>query len=287
MALSQVDLHSHTTASDGILAPRELVKRAAQVGLQVLAITDHDTTAALQEALQEAKKLGVEIIPGVELNTDVPSGEIHILGYFIDYQDEDFQQELARLRAALEERGRKMVEKLQSLGAAIRWERVRELAVGGVVARPHVARALVESGFVSSYEEAFANYIGRDGPAYVQRFRFTPEEAVALITQHHGLAILAHPYIYDRNGRAVDQLDLEKVLPSLTKAALVGIEAYYAHYPPEATASLLAIAQRFGLIPTGGSDYHGHSNTFGDLGSVFVPIEAVEQLKARLNNPGK
>lgn len=287
MAASQVDLHSHTTASDGILSPRELVKRAAAVGIKVLAITDHDSTAGLEGAFQEAEKWGMEIIPGVELNTDVPQGEVHILGYFIDYGDKSFQEQLAKLRAAREERGQRMVERLQELGAPIRWERVLELAVGGVVARPHVAQALLESGFVTSFEEAFEKYIGRQGPAYVQRFRFTPQEAVTLISKHQGLAALAHPYIYDRSGRLVDGLDLEKILPSLSKAGLVGIEAYYANYPRQATASLLHLAERFRLVATGGSDYHGQLETFGDLGGVFVPLQSVEQLKARRSNLGQ
>lgn len=281
MARSQIDLHTHTTASDGTLTPAQLVRLAAEEGLRVLAITDHDSTASLEEAMQEAQQWGLEIIPGVEINTDIPQGEIHILGYFIDYQDKKFQSELARLRAGRVERGQAMVEKLRALGAPIRWERVQELAGGEVVARPHVAQALVESGFVPTYQEAFDKYIGRNGPAYVERLRLSPEGAAKLILQAKGVPVLAHPYLYDRAGNRLDSLNLEQVLPSLCDAGLVGLEAYYAFYPPEATASLLELAQRFNLVATGGSDYHGRPNTFGDIGSVSVPPEAVEALRAR------
>lgn len=280
-ARSQIDLHTHTTASDGNLSPGELVARAAQAGLRVLGVTDHDSTEGVLEAMRAAEPLGIEIVAGVEINTDVPQDEVHILGYFIHVQDSRLQAQLTESRHSRLDRGRAMVDRLRELGVPISWKRVQEIAGGGAVARPHVARALLEAGHVSSLEEAFAKYIGRNGPAYVERRRLSPAEAVGLIVESGGLAVLAHPWLYDRTQSYIKGLDLERILPGLCDAGLSGIEAYYLNYPAEATQKLLRFAERFDLVPTGGSDYHGHPNSHADLGSVYVPWEALERLKDR------
>jgi len=280
--MNYIDLHTHTTASDGTLTPEQLVAEAAALALEVIAITDHDTIAGLAEGLSAGPRYRVEVIPGVEINTDVPGGEVHILGYYIDARDAAFQAELMRLREGREGRGRQIVEKLRALGAPITWERVQAIAGDAPVARPHVAQALVESGFVASAQEAFDKYIGRDGPAYAERIQMTPAEATAIIARAGGIPVLAHPMPW---GAAAAQgspaLDLETLLPELMAAGLRGIEAYYTGYPATVTDQLLALARRFGLIVTGGSDYHGPGRLMeATLGGVYVPPKVVRQLEA-------
>lgn len=267
-----VDLHLHTTASDGKLTPSELVGEAARKGLKIIAITDHDSTEGLAEAFEEARKFPeLKIIPGIELSTDIPKGEIHLLGYYISYWDQALQAKLAEFRDARFNRGKRMVEKLANLGIYIKWERVLELAQGAV-GRPHVAQAMVEAGYVSSAQEAFERYIGRNGPAYAERPKMTPPEAVELVRKMGGLPVLAHPS---------DIENLEGVLDELQKAGLVGMEAYYQGYPPELVAHLAITAEKRGLIPCGGSDYHGlGSLSVVGIGEVDVPIKSAERLMA-------
>jgi len=274
-----VDLQCHTTASDGTLTPTELVALAAERGLRVIAITDHDTTAGLVEALAAGRRYGVEVIPGVEINTDVPQGEVHILGYFIDWTDENFQATLTRLRQGRVGRAKRMVEKLADLGIHLAWERVQAIAGDSAIGRPHVAQALLEAGYISSTSEAFERFIGRTGPAYVERVRMSPAEATRVIRAARGLPVLAHPIIAGAAEVISEPLDLEPLLDELTAAGLVGIEAYYPGYPPEVTRDLLGLAAKYGLVATGGSDYHGPNQGHGELGSVEVPVEVVEQLK--------
>lgn len=274
MSERRVDLHLHTTASDGLLSPAEVVMRAAKLGLAVIAITDHDTIAGVGAAMAAAEAVGgIEVIPGVEINTDVPHGEVHILGYFIDREDAELARRLEHLRASRVARARGMVAKLAALGIAISFERVSELAAGGTIGRPHVAQAIVEAGYVSSPTEAFAHYIGRDGPAYVEREKILPEDAVGLVARASGLPVLAHPS---------DIANLEDLLPRLVESGLVGLEAYYSGYSADTTDYLLGLARKHDLIATGGSDYHGGAKASFDaeLGIVAVPYAAAEQLFA-------
>lgn len=273
----KADLHLHTTASDGRLEPAELVRLAVKVGLDVIAITDHDTINGVVVALKAAQEYSsLSVIPGVEINTDVPRGEVHILGYFIDYTDDSLEAELMRLRISRRERAQRMIEKLNSLGMKIEWERVQELAKGGTVCRPHVAQVLLEKGYVQSEKEAFDKYIGHNGPAYVEREKLLPTEAVKLVTGAKGLPVLAHPD---------DISELEVLLPKLKEAGLVGIEVYYKDYGPDVIQRLLKIARKHSLIATGGTDYHA----FGDglevmMGGALAPAESVERLFALADN---
>jgi predicted metal-dependent phosphoesterase TrpH len=276
-----VDLHTHTTASDGSLTPTELVAEAAALAMETIAITDHDTLAGLAEGVSAGGRYQVEVIPGVEINTDVPGGEVHILGYFVDPDDADLNAELNRLREGRVGRARRMVEKLQALGAPITWERVQAIAGEASVGRPHVAQALVEAGFVASAREAFERYIGREGPAYVERLRMTPAEATMIIARARGVPVLAHPEPIGAAAEFGPSLDWEALLPELVRAGLRGLEAYYTGYPATVTERLLALARRFGLIVTGGSDYHGPGRLAGaTLGGVYVPPKTVRRLKA-------
>lgn len=276
----KVDLHLHTTASDGVLTPSKLVAEVARRGLSVIAITDHDSTEGIAEALEAARAYPVlTVIPGVELSTDVPKGEVHVLGYFVDYGDKDFQARLDTMRSSRMDRARRMVSKLRDLGMPIRWDRVLELSNGGAVGRPHVAEALLEAGHVSSFQEAFVKYIGRDGPAYAEREKLTPVEAVSLLVKVGGLPVLAHPG---------EMEGLYSYLSELTAAGLVGIEVYYNGYGPEVTERLLKAARRYGLLVTGGSDYHGHGGKGeAELGSLSIPWESAQKLIERAENRRK
>jgi 3',5'-nucleoside bisphosphate phosphatase len=268
-----IDLHTHSTASDGIYAPAELLRQAHSVGLRVLALTDHDTTNGLDEASATAQHLGIDFIPGIEINTDVGNDEIHVLGYYLHYQRPEFQQVLQILRDARERRGQRMVELLNEQGVAVAWERVREIAQGAV-GRPHVAKALLEAGAVQSISEAFDKYIGKGRPAYVPRYKLAPVDAIRLIRSANGLPVMAHPI--DLPG--LDEL--RKWLPELVEAGLVGLETYYGPYTEEKELQLRALADQYHLIPTGGTDFHGPGIHPTPLGGRFVPFEAVERLKA-------
>ncbi len=267
----RIDLHAHTTASDGLLSAEELVERAKGTGVEVLAVTDHDSTESVDAALAAGSRVGIEVIPAVEINTDVGASEVHVLGYYIDHHRGWFQQFLRTLRDGRVNRAARMVEKLNALGVSIDFAQVRALAQGAV-GRPHVARALVEAGVVRSTEEAFEKYIGRNGPAYVERIKVTPEEAVQVIRKADGIPVLAHP------GWGVR----DEMIPLLVDAGLEGLEAYYPDHPQATIDHLLEIAARYSLLVTGGTDFHGGDlATRVPLGSQYVPPEVVKQLKAR------
>jgi predicted metal-dependent phosphoesterase TrpH len=271
--VSKVDLHLHTTASDGKYAPSEIIRRAGLLGLKVIAITDHDTVEGIPEALEAAKDYPeLRVIPGVELSTDIPQGEIHVLGYFVDYIDSDFRTSLETMRNSRVGRARKMTEKLDSMGIHIEWKRVQEIAGSGALGRPHIAQAMLEKGYITSVQDAFKYYIGHGGPAYVERDKLTPAEAVTLIIKANGLPVLAHPLTAG---------DVEATIVELKSAGLIGIEVYYGKYSFEDVNLLLGLAHQHGLIATGGTDYHGIDEaTETKLGDVEVPERAAEQLIA-------
>lgn len=277
--MNQVDLHTHTTASDGQLTPAQLVNRAARLALKVIAITDHDTTAGVAEGVAAGSALGVEVIPGVEINTDVPQAEVHVLGYFVDPQHVELNLQLARIREGRVGRARKMAAALSAMGAPVRFERILEIAGEGAVGRPHVAQALIEAGHVRGYQDAFDRYIGRNSPAYVEREKFTPAEACALIRRAGGIAVLAHPATYDRFGAITMVVEPERALPELIAAGLGGIEVYYPRHDAITIQYLLGIAQRYGLAITGGTDFHGIRPNDPDLGGIYVPMKAVRRLR--------
>lgn len=278
---SKVDLHSHTTASDGTYPPRALVETAIRRGLRVLAITDHDSTEGIPEALATARGSGLVLWPGVEISTDVPGAEVHILGYCVEFRNPVFQGTLRRLRESRVDRARRMVAKLAKLGLPVAWQRVQEIAGNGAIGRPHVAQALLERGYISSLPEAFNRYIGRTGPAYVERYRLTPEEAVQLVVGAQGFASLAHPVNVGPAAETGEQLDLEALLPRLVPAGLAGIEAYYTGYPPEIVQQLLRVAGRWNLVATGGSDFHGRGTLTVGVGEVAVPEQVIDQVRER------
>lgn len=268
----KVDLHIHTTASDGRLAPAEVVERAARLGLRAIAITDHDSVEGIAEALREAARFPrLSVIPGIELGADVPRGEMHILGYFLDHTSPQLHSKLQSLRTSRSERGQRMVAKLADHGIRLNWERVVAIAGGASIGRPHLAQAMLEEGYTSSMQEAFDKYIGDSGPCFVEREKFGPAESVRLISQAGGLAVLAHPAQIE---------NLEEVLKELMPEGLIGLEVFYKDYPPATKARLQAIARVYGLVCSGGSDYHGFEDEGNEIGRCDVPLETVDQLKA-------
>jgi predicted metal-dependent phosphoesterase TrpH len=252
--MAHADFHNHSTASDGKLTPTQLVDLAAVRGVRIFALTDHDSTEGIAEAREAASKYpGFVLVPGVELSTDIEGDEVHVLGYFTFEQLEnpELQASLAKFRAGRFERGKAMVDKLVAIGKPISWERVLEIAGEASVGRPHVAQALVEAGHVATIPEAFDLYIGRNGPAYAEREKMTPLEAVQTLRRYGAPAVMAHPSF-------TKSADI--VLPELVQAGLAGMEVYYKNYDEVTVANLAAMADRLGILPLGGSDYHALNN---------------------------
>jgi len=267
-----IDLHLHTLASDGRLTPTELIELVAKQGLKTISITDHDSTEGLAEAYEAANEFpGMRIIPGIEMSADIPGDEVHILGYFLEYTDADFQTKLTEFRRGRVERAQMMVEKLDSLGVHVEWERVMHFAGDGAVGRPHIALAMVEAGYVDEPKGAFAEYLGRNGLAYAERPKMTPAEGVEMIRQVGGVPVLAHPTFMN---------DMEAGISSLKQVGLLGMEVYYARYDDDTVRHLARLAKEYDLIPCGGSDYHGLGNEGEPLpGTLGPPEETIKLLE--------
>jgi hypothetical protein len=280
--MNTIDLHCHTTASDGRHSPTELVQMAAEMGLRAIAVCDHDSTQGLDEALAAGRAAGIEVIPSVELSCDVAEGELHMLGYYPDYADAVFQAELTRLREGRVGRAQAMVRKLAGLGYPISFARVQELAGDGAIGRPHVAQALIEARLVQSKGEAFERLIGRNGPAYVERAKLSPADACRMIRRAGGLPVFAHPFIALASGRVLEPMPVEEALPHLVEAGLAGLEVYYPNYTPTLIERLLRLSRQYGLLVTGGSDFHGEGSAGAALGGVYVPPKCLTALKEAL-----
>ena len=276
---SEGDFHCHSTRSDGTWEPTALVERAHANGVRTFALTDHDTLDGLDEARVAASRLpGMRIIPGVEIACDVPDAEIHMLGLFIDPAYRPFRDELDRMRHARIGRGRRIVQALEDLGAPIRWERVLEIAGEGSVGRPHIATALVEAGYVRDNDEAFRTYIADDSPAYVPREKIAPQHAIDLIHEAGGLAVYAHAA--GRGGAdGVPVEEYRAIARDLTASGLDGLEVYYRQYPADDVEHLRTLAGELGLLPTGGSDFHGLERDLEtEPGCFAMPPEAVQRV---------
>jgi hypothetical protein len=268
---SSIDLHVHTTASDGTLSPEAAVASAAEVGVDVLGIADHDILDGLAAALAAGERLGVTVVPGVEINTDYGETEAHVLGYFIDHTSADLNGVLGDIRQRRVERAREMIERLDRLGLRVNEGRVLELAAGGSVGRPHVARALVEAGYVKTGAEAFGRYIGRGQPAYVPRYRLTPAAAVQAIRGAGGIAVLAHP------AKVGDDV----LVQALIAQGMDGLEAFHCDNSAAHARHYVSMARQLGILVTGGTDSHGpHSDRPVAIGAVAVPRWVWEELAA-------
>ncbi len=271
----KADLHMHSTASDGALSPAALAQRAAQMGFDVIALTDHDSVEGVAEAAQAAKALGMTLIPGVELSCGAQR-EIHVLGYGFDPRDEALLAFCREKRMQRERRTEKMVERLCEIGKPIDLARVRALA-GGAVGRPHVARALVEAGHVKSVSEAFDRFLAPGKPGYVPKKELRVADAVALIAKAGGVAVLAHP-MEMRCG----EMAIEALVGEWKGQGLAGLEVWHPSAANNHAAFLLGLAQREGLLVTGGSDYHGGGAHRGDIGEGLDRWRAAESDVAAL-----
>jgi 3',5'-nucleoside bisphosphate phosphatase len=272
--MTRIDLHTHSTHSDGTFGPAELVRLAADRDLQVVALTDHDTTNGLPEALATGLEVGVQVVPGVEFSAEYLGTSVHILCYWMDEEDRALQLELRRLREDRYRRGELMVEKLDSLGLPVEFERVREIAGDATIVRPHIAQAMVEAGVVASEKEAFDRYIGDGGPAHVAKHALDPLDAVALIEDAGGVCALAHPGMWGDQSSVPDEL-----IERMAAAGMRGLEVDHPDHTSEARERYRALADRLGLIATGGSDCHGSRYDPVRLGSSLCDPKAFVALR--------
>ena len=272
----RTDLHCHTLASDGTLSPTALVEMARQRDVRVLAVTDHDTVSAHDEAIAAGEVFGVRVLRGIEISAlSDEVKEVHVLGYGVQPSDAATRAKIESLRGVREERAKLLLAKLDSLGISINFERVKAIAGDAMIGRPHVARALIEAGVVRTLNQAFDEYLGEGKAAFVSHEGLTPQQAIALIHKVHGAAVLAHPMLYKG--------DLDKLMQDMIATGLDGIEAYYPAHGPEQTQRLINVANEHGLIVTGGSDFHG---PIGDLevslGTITLPDDAITKLDTRI-----
>lgn len=275
-----IDLHAHSTFSDGSSSPEELVDQAVKIGLTAMALTDHDGTMGVDRFLAACQQRGLRGVPGMELSVDFPGGTMHMLGYFIRHHDPVIESELARLRKGREDRNQLILARLNQIGFPLSWEEVRKWAGEDVVGRPHFAKAMIEKGYVRRKDDAFDRYLGKGKPAYVERVRLTVEQSIALIRNAGGVPVLAHPFTLNLGRRR-----LRTLLGELAATGLQGIEAYHSEHSHDQQRFCLSLARDLGLEVTGGSDYHGMLNPYVHLGVGFgnlnVPDDLVERLHAR------
>ena len=275
----RLDLHVHTTHSDGSLPTREVVALAHKAGVTALAITDHDITAAIPEALAVGRELGVEIIPGVEISSCYLNAELHILGYFFDWHDAVLIDRLSQLRASRHARNPQIIQKLNEFGLDLTYEEVTRLAGTDSVGRPHIARVLLQKGYVTSTKEAFERFLAQGKPAYVPRTLPDPVTVIQWIREAHGIPVMAHPSWAPVSGHALQQL-----CRNLRDAGLGGIEVFYSTHTTKQTGEYLALARQVGLLPSGGSDFHGAAKPDIEVGigrgDLTVPFTLLEPLRA-------
>lgn len=272
--MARFDLHSHSARSDGTLEPAAVVDLAVVRGLDGVALTDHDTTEGLDEARRAAAGR-IAFVPGIEFSAEYEGASLHVLAYWVDPADGPLQEELRRLTDTRFRRGEMMVEKLQALGFPVTFERVRALAGDELIARPHVAQAMVEAGVVESEKEAFDRFISDDGPAYVPKHALHPTEALRLIRAAGGACVLAHPGMWKGSGAVPDVL-----IEEMAAGGMAGLEVDHPDHDDEQRALYRALAGRLGLVPTGASDCHGERYGFR-LGVETTPAELVTELERR------
>lgn len=267
------DLHAHTIYSDGSLTPHELIKKAKNLGIEYLAITDHDTIGAINEAIEIGDELGVTIIPGVEVSTEYYNKELHILGYFIDISNESLLNYLANFREERVKRAKRIIVKLRKLGFNLSMDDVMEISNGSSIARTHIAEAMVSKNIVSNYFEAFGKYIGDSGPAYEKKIHLSPKDVIELINNARGLSFLAHP-----NNTP------DKYIQALIKSGLDGIEVVHPSHDISKVEYYRKITSTHYLLESGGSDFHGGlRNDFKNFGKFGTSVENIHSMKKRLN----
>jgi predicted metal-dependent phosphoesterase TrpH len=280
-----VDLHSHSTASDGTFAPADVVRLAKESGLVGLALTDHDTIAGLSEAAEAAKQLGIDFLPGIEISCEVPKpATMHMLGYGVDINSEPLKELTSQLMAGRDDRNPRIIRRLNELNVAITMEEVEQQAGGDVVGRPHIAAVMLRKGYVSSIKQAFDKYLATGGLAYFDRDRPTPKRGIELIRQAGGLPVLAHP----PQLRTENDAQLERTVKDLADLGLAGIEVIHSDHDAGWVERCTSLAERYGLLKTGGSDFHGTNKKDIRLGVANgrrIPKEFLDRLRERLNQP--
>lgn len=272
----EVDMHIHTIASDGTFTPEEVVKRAKSFGMKTIAITDHDTVDGLTEGKKTADEVGIEFIQGIEISCNVDNLEVHILGYFLNLEDEEFLAELEELKKARENRNKKVVEKLEKCGIVMDMEKVKNMAPGNIISRVHIANYLVEIGAAASKNDAFEKYLGKNGAAYIPKENFSPERAVRMLHSNGAFISMAHPKLITQN----DGL-LENMISELKKLGLGGLEAIYGTFTPAEKRKYKKMAKRHSLLVTGGSDFHGANREGVDIGDTGLEYSQFRLIKER------
>lgn len=279
-SMDTIDLHTHSTFSDGTFTPLQLVKYAEEKGLKAFTLTDHDTTEGIKEA--KSIETNVEVISGVEISTRYDKKEIHIVGLYVNENDADLNKQLKYYREKRVTRNFEILEKLNSLGVDITIDDVKESCTGDVISRAHIAKALVSKGFVGSYTEAFDRYLGDNKCAYVPRETLNYEESMELITKAGGVPVLAHPLLYK-----MSDTNLENMMVKLRQKGLKAVEVYYSTHSNSDTQHVMAMANRVGLIYSGGSDFHGATKPKIDMGTgmgkLAVPYEILEKIRGERN----
>jgi len=259
-----IDLHAHSTFSDGSLTPRELAQHAHELKLSAVALTDHDTTAGLGQFMDACGEFGVTGVPGVEISVDVASGTMHMLGYFVQSGNSGLENMLRLIRGGRDERNLVMLEKINALGFALTFDEVKSFCSEDIVGRPHFAMAMLKKGYVASKEAAFDLYLGKGKPAYAERYRLSAEESITAIVNAGGVPVLAHPFTLGLGRKA-----LRTFLQDMSRKGLQGIEVYYSEHGPDLVREYETIAQELGMCRTGGSDFHGQMNPKIELGRGF------------------
>ena len=274
--MKRIELHVHTIYSDGTYTPEEVVRRAKDLDLIAISITDHDSVNGVEEAIRIGKRLGVEVVPGVEMSTDLGNDEIHVLGYYLDWKDEAFLSKLREFQGARARRNRKLIRKLGDLGMKLDYNEVKKLNPRGVISRLHIARLMVKSGYVPSIGAAFEEWLNPGKPAYVRRLKVSPFQIIQLLSDLQGISVLAHPHLSKR----------DDLIPELVKAGLGGIEVYHSVHNGRVVEHYKRIAHRHGLLITGGSDCHGEAKDEVLMGKMRVPASLLEELKKVRDNLG-
>lgn len=280
--MKSIDLHVHSTVSDGTLTPEEIALYAQSKGLSAIALTDHDTISGIDACQQKGLEVGVIVVPGIELSADYYGKEVHVLGYYIDHHSPVLIKKLDALVKARQKRNKVMLEKLADAGCPITWEELtQDLKPNTVLTRAHFAKALLKKGYIQDRKEAFSRYIGDGCPCFVPKARFTVKECIDLIHDAGGLAVLAHPMLY-----GYGQAEVTQILRSLKQEGLDGVECLYSTHKKNETSHLLQVCLNLKLFPTGGSDFHGENKPLLDLGSGYgelqVPFEVLEAMRKHL-----
>ena len=277
-----VDLHCHSTASDGTFSPTDVARLAHECNLSGLALTDHDTIAGVEEAAAEAARLGIDFLPGIEISADFPQpATMHILGYGVDPKSPVLADMTRRLIEGRDNRNPRIIKKLNDLGISITMDEVEREAGGKVIGRPHIAAILIRKGYVSSMKEAFNKYLAPGGLAYFDKERLSPREALEMIRQSGGVSVLAHPIQL----RPLNDGELERIVKDLKDLGLLGLEVIHSDHGPNLVEKYTKLADRFGLLKTGGSDFHGANKKdiqLGTANSRRVPRAFFEALRERL-----